>query len=173
MKGIGRKSKIRGNLEPHPGWELVELYKGKPVYREKKENLKLEIQLDHNGEEIWVKDPKTGTPMRPRRAWMLDKEEPFVWDEFQLQDVGNGMVMRNRDFRSPVGEEFHYNAPVPSREELALKVAELEGLISTFISGDVMTQEQADIAEATSGEAGEEFDPEVIAPPYFESGGSP
>jgi hypothetical protein len=120
-----------------------------------------------DGQEVWIKDNRTGQPLRRVLQRIPDPNEPFVWDEFQLQDLGNGMVKKNRNFRAPEGQEYRENIPTPSQDEMARKIDELEHIIHGLIAGDTMAKaaviQEADVPEPDE----DDLDPEVAVPQFL------
>lgn len=100
MKGMPRPGKIRGNTDPAPQWELRgDMYNGQPVYIETVTKTVVEPAIV-DGKEVWHRHPVTGEAIKRRTvARTYTVKEPFI-----LDDLGNGIVKKNKNFEPAPGE---------------------------------------------------------------------
>ena len=94
---------IRGNMKPDPSWKHTgEIFQGEMVYIEKyMESVKIP-RVDREGNEVWIKHPVTGEPIRQ----VMDMELVPREREFILHDLGNGQTVKNYFFRPDPDEEY-------------------------------------------------------------------
>lgn len=97
MQGLSRKKNhIRGNAAPPKGAEATgEVVNGKPVYR-MRERVKIGVKpmTSVAGQPIY-KSTQPGLPPQQRLSPVFETRTY----EFVLEDVGSGMVKKNRHFR--------------------------------------------------------------------------
>lgn len=150
--------RIRGNTTPDENWKLRgDMFMGRPVYIEARPNLKRRpVVID--GKVQWHRSPN-GNPTKQRFELYQDPDEPVIFTEFVLEDLGNGIVQKNPHFqptpqeiarREALGETSHLSAT-----ELAGLVRaqreELEGLRELVMSrlGEKLPELQAELDAGT------------------------
>lgn len=163
--------KIRGNTDPDPEWKLRgDMVDGKPVFIEALPNVKRVPKKGPDGKDVWRINPQTGEPISQRFILILDPDEPVLERQFVLDDLGNGMVIKNYHFAPQPGEVEARNAYLQGvnpemaamQSLMAAQQAELEKLreLVTARFEAALPELQAEIDD---GAAVEDLDLDAIA----------